>query len=188
MLYYYYKRKKKVIREEFPDEIWRSVPGSGGFYEISSIGRLRSIARQRSSGYSLPELITWGSGKDGEYKRFVMYMPDGTKKHKRIHQLVAFLFVDNPDGKKCVNHLDGNKSNNAWWNLEWNTHAENNEHARRTGLTIPYQKISNQTVASLRASDLSNKELSIKHQIDYRYVWAIRKSKARLLQYVEVEK
>jgi len=51
-----------------------------------------------------------------------------------IHKLVAKGFVKNPENKKFVNHLDGNKLNNHYSNLEWCTIAENNEHARKTGL------------------------------------------------------
>jgi hypothetical protein len=58
-------------------------------------------------------------------------------KHFYIHRLVATLFVPNPDNKPCVNHIDGNKCNNHYSNLEWLTQAENNRHAIDTGLKPP---------------------------------------------------
>ena len=53
-----------------------------------------------------------------------------------VHKLVAKGFVDNPDDKIYVNHKDGNKLNNHYSNLEWCTIAENNAHARETGLHV----------------------------------------------------
>lgn len=56
-----------------------------------------------------------------------------------VHTLVAETFVHNPDpeNKKYVNHIDGNKHNNSANNLEWVTAGENQEHAYRTGLRTP---------------------------------------------------
>ncbi len=51
-----------------------------------------------------------------------------------VHRLVAQQFIPNPDGKKWVNHKDGNKANNSVDNLEWTTISENIQHAWNTGL------------------------------------------------------
>jgi len=53
---------------------------------------------------------------------------------KRLHQWMAQSFLPNPENKPCVNHIDGNKSNNHISNLEWATYKENNDHAAVTGL------------------------------------------------------
>ena len=58
------------------------------------------------------------------------------KTTQMIHKLVAKGFIDNPEDKKFVNHIDGNKLNNHYSNLEWCTIAENNKHARDTGLHV----------------------------------------------------
>lgn len=52
----------------------------------------------------------------------------------RLHRLVAMTFIQNPESKLEVNHLDGDKSNNSVWNLEWATRQENVQHALDTGL------------------------------------------------------
>ena len=51
-----------------------------------------------------------------------------------LHRVVAYHFLDNPDDLPEINHIDGNKQNNAVENLEWCTRAENARHAIRTGL------------------------------------------------------
>lgn len=58
----------------------------------------------------------------------------GASKYLGIHTLVAKHFLDNPERKRTVNHKNGNRRDNRWWNLEWNTDLENNKHAKRTGL------------------------------------------------------
>jgi hypothetical protein len=92
------------------------------------------------------DIRIYGNGKitnlDGtftyrEYGDRAGYLSINHNGHKySIHRLVAQLWVDNPNPKayNVVNHLDGNKRNNCFTNLEWCDHAINNEHAIKTGL------------------------------------------------------
>ena len=60
------------------------------------------------------------------------------RKNVRIHRLVAEAFIPNPNNFPCVNHKDGNKSNNNVFNLEWCSHSYNEKHAYENGLKNAY--------------------------------------------------
>ena len=120
-------------------EQWVDIAGYEGFYQVSSLGRIKTVERYEAEknriirerirvpvavhGYLYCEL--W---KCGKHKRYA------------IHRLVATAFIPNPDGKPQVNHLDGDKTNNSVANLEWCTASENERHAYGTELTHAYDR------------------------------------------------
>lgn len=102
-------------------ERWKPIKGYEGLYMISSEGRVYSFKQDKiinqyinNHGYYFVRL----SCKEMDWKSYY------------VHRLVAQAFVPNPDFKNIVNHIDENKLNPKWDNLEWVTHAENVRLAR----------------------------------------------------------
>ena len=91
-------------------------------YEVSNLGKVRNI----KSGIMLKPWFT----KDG-YLRHCLYKHN-KRKNLLLHRIIATAFIDNPEGKPCVNHIDENKLNNDLSNLEWCTAKENMIHGTRT--------------------------------------------------------
>ena len=106
-------------------EIFKDIKGYPG-YQISNKGRIWSCKRQR---YLNP--FTNNSG----YKAINIIAANGKRKGELIHRLVALHFIDNPEGKPEVNHIDRDKENNCVENLEWVTHGENNTIGRKAHYT-----------------------------------------------------
>lgn len=105
------------------EEQWLPVRGFEGLYEVSSFGRMKSYKVE-------PEgQILSLKNKTGDYFRFVLQGIGKKQKSVAIHRLVAEHFIPNPDGLPEVNHIDGNKQNNAVWNLEWCSRSHNVKHS-----------------------------------------------------------
>lgn len=106
------------------EEIWKDVPEFEGYYQVSNMGRVRSVPHQdkygRKHGGKLLRPINAGNG---------YYRVHLSKNDKRslvfVHRLVAFLFVPNPQKHTIINHKDENPFNNRADNLEWCTQSYN---------------------------------------------------------------
>ena len=79
------------------------------------------------------------------------------RKSQYIHRLVAKEFVPNPENKNTVNHIDGDKTNNSYVNLEWLTHHENVLHASEIRLTT----IGNKNWRKMNNSKLEKDEIKM---------------------------
>ena len=109
------------------EEIWKPVVGFGGLYEVSNLGRLKSLNRtvvNLSGEYIKKGAIKKISSNNRGY-HIVTLTKDGTSKQYGIHRLVAEAFIPNPNNLPEVDHIDRNPSNNIVGNLRWCTHKEN---------------------------------------------------------------
>lgn len=113
---------------EIKKEEWTYVKNCDNMYMISTFGNLKS--KNKKSEWT----------KIG-FKDNIGYMKcaitrNGVREIAKIHRLVGFAFIDNPQNKPEINHINGIKTDNRIENLEWCTRSENSLHAFRTGLTI----------------------------------------------------
>lgn len=112
-------------------EEWRPVVGYEEGYEVSNLGNVRSLDPRHYL-----KLKNLKSNKDGHLR--VWLSKNSKKRAFFVHRLVAFAFIDNPDKKPIINHIDGVPFNNEVSNLEWCTHSENVRHAFDLGLNTPH--------------------------------------------------
>ena len=105
-------------------EIWKDIKGYEGLYQVSNIGRVRSLKRNNTDGKILKQCIN----KDG-YLR-VDLSKNNIKSTKRVHRLVAETFIDNAKNLPVINHKDENKTNNKVTNLEFCTHQYNSTYKK----------------------------------------------------------
>lgn len=116
------------------NEMWKDVKGFEGWYQVSNLGNVRRIAPVNGSP-RCKNLKPWINTRGYSYVTLNVHCK---KTVFRLHRLVAEHFIGNPNKTKTdINHIDGNKRNNAAANLEWCTRSENMVHAIKTGLFYP---------------------------------------------------
>lgn len=108
------------------EEIWKSIKGFENFYEISNVGRVRSLDRYvNGNGITCDFQFIKGrilhptKDKLGYFR--VMLRKNNSHKTFLVHRLVAEAFIENPNNLPFINHKDENPSNNSVNNLEWCT-------------------------------------------------------------------
>ena len=111
-------------------ETWKNIKGYEGLYQVSSMGRVKSLERKVRHGRTVKERILKPYMDRGGYL-LVGLCAGGKRKTLKVHRLVCEAFHDNPDNKLDVNHINENKTDNRACNLEWNTRRENLNHGTR---------------------------------------------------------
>ena len=113
-------------------EEWKDIEDFEGAYQISNLGRVKSLGGWRGTAKRKEKIRTIHSTHDGYAK--VRLQHQGKDKTMRVHRLVAKAFIPNPKNMDTVNHIDGNKKNNKVSNLEWVDRTEQMIHAYKLGL------------------------------------------------------
>jgi len=114
------------------NEIWKTVVGYEGLYDVGSFGNIKSY-------YVGKDILRKSIDSNGY---FVIGLTKNRNRNQfKVHRIVAEAFIPNPENKPCVNHIDNNRSNNHVENLEWCTHKENTQHALKQGRMVDMTKI-----------------------------------------------
>lgn len=141
------------------NEYWKDVNNYEGLYQVSNLGRIRSLDRvvkQKNRFNNYQNVLYKGrvlkpqKQKNGYY--IIGLHKNNKTERKLLHRLVAETFTENPNNYKYINHKDSNIYNNSVNNLEWCTQSYNIKYAYETGRKIPphqrkvVQKTLNDTV------------------------------------------
>ncbi len=126
-------------------EIWKPVQGYEGLYEISSHGRLKSLARiinpgRKRSRFKPEKILKWCNSQG--YLATYLSVDNG-KKFVRAHVLMMQAFTPNPENKPEVNHKNGIRNDNRLDNLEWCTHSENIQHSYQVLKRVSQKGVNN---------------------------------------------
>ena len=132
MLYYIYSKRRKdgiIITEE----IWKDIEGYEGYYQVSNMGRIKSLERKCKCCGGGTKTIQGKVLKLADDKGYLKanLLKEGKVKRYFVHRLVAIAFLSNENNYPCVNHKDENRRNNNVSNLEWCTHEYNNNYGTR---------------------------------------------------------
>ena len=111
-------------------EVWKPIKDYEK-YEVSNLGKIRSLLDCHGNTLSTPRILK--DAKNNRNYHIVQLCKDGIAKGFLVHRLVGMAFIENPENKKTIDHIDKDKSNNKVSNLRWATNdeqLENKEHPR----------------------------------------------------------
>lgn len=158
----------------------KDVKGYEGYYKVSADGAIISTARQRPDGRIYKEkVLSPGKGSAGYLN--VTLCKNKVMKCINIHRIVAKNYLPNPENLPEVNHIDGDKHNNAISNLEWCTSQHNIRHGISNGLRTVSdhsRKVSSENGKKRRrpvacydihTDELVSAFISIKEAVDQKY-------------------
>lgn len=146
------------------NEIWKPICGFEGLYEVSNLGRVKSLK------YGKEKILKQIKDKFGYLH--VILCKNGTKKTSKVHRLVGNAFIPNPNNLPIINHKDEKKENNIVENLEWCTVKYNNTYGsciqRRIDST-DYKAIAMKNAEKLRNHPNRSKKV-YQYTLDYKLI------------------
>lgn len=128
------------------------IKGYEGLYAVCNSGDIYSFSK------TIPFKLKATKNKDNGYL-YVMLQSKGAKENLLVHRIVAEYFVKNqkPEEYSIVNHLDENKENPFYLNLQWCTTLQNNQYSLKNGYIVTFPDGVEENVVSLRAFALAHK-------------------------------
>ena len=166
----------------------KPIKGFEGLYEISEFGDVFSTKKTVVSGKGLKCVREYERRKKAIRKDKYGYLrtslsKKGIVKTYSVHRLVALTFIKG-DSSLTVNHIDGNKLNNHYSNLEFISSCENLKHAFSIGLKKPpknkvgtenkFSKLNEFQVLEIRKSNISSRKLSVKYGVHHSVIQGIK--------------
>lgn len=141
--------------EELNREIWKDIPNYEGYYQISSLGRVRSLNRVVSSYprrvVKKSRLLHPNENKDGHFR--VCLTKNKIRNYFFIHRIVLSVYAENYNNFPVCCHGDGVPSNNRIENLRWGTVKDNSDDSRKHGTLIMGEKCKK---SKLKEEDIIN--------------------------------
>lgn len=173
---------KEIVNGVLYTERWKDIDGYDGIYKISDFGRVKSFFADINKKYG--KLLKPRPDADG-YGIIELYKNKKSRPFK-IHRLVAQYFLPNPENKPEVNHIGKNslgvidKTYNEFYNIEWATRRENEDHKNLNGLGKQGEKhhnvkLTEEDVYYIRASIESSVHLATMFNLSAGYVNEIKR-------------
>jgi hypothetical protein len=168
---------------DFKEEIWKDIERYEGLYQVSNLGRVKSLSRLDTLGRKVKGCILKFLLHSGGYTQVTLYRC-GAKKFF-IHRLTALAFIPNFDNKSEINHKNGIKVDNRVENLEWATSFENKRHridvlgilVDNRGEKSGMVKLTKVDVLQIRESGLKCRELAVRYNVNPSHISRIKSSK-----------
>jgi DNA-binding transcriptional regulator YiaG len=163
-------------------EIWKDIQGYEGLYQISNLGRVKSLPKKTPGTNTTKTSYLKHCFRCGY--QYVSLSNNGKSQKQMIHRLLAIHFIENPDQKKCVNHKNGIRSDFSLENLEWCNQSENELHAYKLGLKNTkgekhnQAKLNNECIGIIRKSNISQSELAVMFGVTQTTISGIKTGKS----------
>lgn len=154
------------------NEKWVPIPSFEGLYEVSDLGRIKSLKRKgkKKEIFHLITYDNYGYAKTNLSK-------EGVLSFVRIHRLVGLLFVENPypDEYKYLRHLNDNKGDARAVNLKWGTQKQNVADYHGNGLNVySRSKLTKKQILEIYNSSELPKELASRYNVTSRTIYQIK--------------
>lgn len=160
-------------------EVWKAIEGYEGLYEVSNLGRVRSLDHYDSIGRFHAGVML--KPQLDSRKNYLHVNLSG--KSVNVHRIVAKAFIDNPYNYEEINHKDEDKTNNRVSNLEWCTRKYNNNYGSKLdstkGVNNPQSKLTDSDILEIRKTyrphSKSNgaKALAERFGVSHHYIYHI---------------